>query len=161
MTDQPIDDVSAIVLTVQNIEVNISDGGESGWRTVVEGPREFDLLQLHGIEEVLGSATLDVGRYQQIRLEVVSAQVTIPNGVRPATVPSDKLRLVGGFEVVEGETTIVTLDFDAKRSLIFIRMRGPQLKPVVKLLVRKEGQTLEDARAVASVGGDVESSGDD
>ena len=157
VTDQPGAAVSAIVLTVQNIEVNISDSGEGGWRTVVEGPREFDLLQLDGIEEILGSATLEVGRYQQIRLEVVSAQVTIPNGVRQATVPSDRLRIVGGFEVVEGETTIVTLDFDAQRSVIFIPMRGPQLKPVVKLLVRRGGQALEDARAVANIGEEIQS----
>ncbi len=157
VTDQPGAEVSAIVLTVQNIEVNISDGDDSGWRTVVEGPAEFDLLQLNGIEEILGSASLEVGRYQQIRLDVVSAQVTIPNGVRSATVPSDKLRLVGGFDVVEGETTIVTLDFDAQRSVIFIPMRGPQLKPVVKLLVRKEGQSLEDAGEVASAGGETQS----
>jgi hypothetical protein len=85
----------------------------------------------------------------------VSAQITIPNGVRPAGVPSDKLRIVGGFEVVEGETTIVTLDFDAQRSLIFIPMQGPQLKPVVKLLVRKKGQDLAEATTVASIGEDA------
>ena len=156
VTDQPANDVSAVVLTVQNIEVHVSgSGGESGWQTVVEGPSEFDLLQLEGIEEVLGTATLEAGRYQQIRLEVVSAQVTIPNGVRTATVPSDKLRIVGGFEVVAGETTIVTLDFDAQRSITFVPMRGPQLKPVVKLLVRREGQTLAEANAVASIGDDT------
>ena len=157
VTDQPGAEVSAIVLTVQNIEVNASDGAESGWRTVVDGPAVFDLLDLEGIEKILGSATLEVGRYQQIRLEIVSAEVTIPNGVRSATVPSDKLRLVGGFDVVAGETTIVTLDFDAQRSVIFIPMRGPQLKPVVKLLVRKEGQSLEDAGEVSSVGGETQS----
>ena len=158
VTDQPTDVPSAIVLTVQNIEVNRSGGdGESGWQTVVEGPHEFDLLQLDGIEDILGTATLEVGRYQQIRLEVVSAQVTILAGVRQATVPSGKLRLVGGFDVVEGETTIITLDFDAQRSITFIPTRGPQLMPVVKLLVRKEGQTLAEANAVATIGVDTES----
>ena len=160
VTDQPVDDVSAIVLTVRNIQVHQSgDGGESGWRTVLEGPFEFDLLQLDGIEDILGSATLEPGRYQQIRLEVVSAQVTIPNGVRSAGVSSDKLRIVGGFEVVEGETTIFTLDFDAQRSLIFIPMQGPQLKPVVKLLARKKGQDLAEATTVASIGEDTAGEG--
>ena len=158
VTDQPTDVPSAIVLTVQNIEVNRSGGdGESGWQTVVEGPLEFDLVQLDGIEDILGTATLEVGRYQQIRLEVISAQVTILAGVRQATVPSGKLRLVGGFEVVEGETTIITLDFDAQRSITFIPTRGPQLMPVVKLLVRKEGQTLAEANAVANIGVGTES----
>ena len=157
VTDQPGAEVSAIVLTVQNIEVNASDGAESGWLTVVEGPAEFDLMQLEGIEEILGSATLEAGRYQQIRLEIVSAQVTIPNGVRSATVPSDRLRLVGGFDVVEGETTIVTFDFDAQKSVTFVPMRGPQLKPVVKLLVRNAGQSLEDASEAASAGEQIQS----
>jgi len=152
VTDQP-GEVSAVVLTVRNIEVNRSSGdGTSGWLTVLEGPFEFDLVQLDGIEEILGSANLEVGRYGQIRLEVVSARVTIPNGTRTAGVPSGKLRLVGGFEVVEGETTIVTLDFDAQRSIVFIPMRGPQLMPVVKLLVRMQGQSLAEANSVASIG---------
>ena len=116
VTDQPSPQVSAIVLTVQNIEVSTSGGAESGWQTVVEGPNEFDLLQLDGIEKILGSAQLEAGRYQQIRLEVIDAQITIQNGVRSATLPSGKLRLVGGFEVVAGETTIVTLDFDAEKA---------------------------------------------
>jgi hypothetical protein len=54
----------------------------------------------------------------------------------PATVPSGVLRIVRPFEVVLGESTIITLDFDADRSVV---SAGPRLlfKPTVKLLVRK------------------------
>lgn len=52
---------------------------------------------------------------------------------------------------MEGQTTIVTLDFDAQRSIVFIPMRGPTLRPVVKLLVRRGGQSLGDANEVANI----------
>lgn len=155
VTDQPADDPTEIVLTVENVEVHRSGGDDtSGWQMVAAGPFEFDLLKLDGIEEILGDAELEVGRYQQIRLDVVSGRVQIQNGNRPIGVPSDKLRIVGGFEVVEGETTIVTLDFDAQRSIVFVPMRGPTLRPVVKLLIRSGGQSLGDANEVANLGPD-------
>ena len=71
VTDQPADDPTEIVLTIENVEVHRSGGDdESGWQMVAEGPFEFDLLKLDGIEEILGEAELEVGRYQQIRLNV-------------------------------------------------------------------------------------------
>jgi len=78
VTDQPAADPTEIVLTVENVEVHGSGGDdESGWQMVAAGPFEFDLLKLDGIEEILGDAELEVGRYQQIRLDVVSGRVTI------------------------------------------------------------------------------------
>ena len=143
------------MLTVENVEVHRSCGAdESGWQMVAAGPFEFDLLKLNGIEEILGQAELGVGRYQQIRLDVVKGRVTILNGNRLIGVPSDKLRIVDGLGVVEGQTAIVTLDFDAQRSIVFIPMRGPTLRPVVKLLVRSGGQSLGDANEVATLGSD-------
>jgi len=51
-------------------------------------------------------------------------------------VPSSVLRIVRPFDVVAGETTVLTFDFNANRSVI---VAGPNLRliPVVKLLVRK------------------------
>ena len=153
VTDQPADAVSSILFTIKDIEVHVSGGAEaSGWRTIVAEPRQFDLIKLLGVEEVLGSATLEPGRYQQIRFEVVEAVLTVRGNVRQSPVPGGKLRLVGGFDVSPGTTTIVTLDFDAERSVVFRPGQGPQLVPVVKMLVRDEGQTLSEASVVASLG---------
>ena len=109
-------------------------------------------MKVRGVEEILGTATPEPGRYGQIRLEVAEVVLTIRGNVRPAEVPSGKLRVAGGFEVVAGATTVLTLDFDAERSIIFRPGVGPQLKPVVKLLVRKGGQSLSEAIQVAAVG---------
>ncbi len=119
---------------------------------VIEEPRQFDLVKVHGIEEILGKATLEPGRYRQIRLEVAEVVLTIRGNVRQAAVPSEKLRIVGGFDVTSEATTILTLDFDAERSVVFRPGVAPLLKPVVKLLVRKGSQSMAEATTVASVG---------
>jgi len=156
VTDQPPDGVTSILVTVSNIEVNVSgDSEDAGWRTVIAQPRQFDLVKVHGVEEILGKATLEPGRYEQMRLEVTEVVLTIRGNVRMAEIPSKKLRLVGGFDVTAGATTVLTLDFDAERSIVFRPGVGPQLKPVVKLLVRKEGQSLAEARTVATLGEEV------
>ena len=153
VTDQPTEGATSILVTVRNIEVKVSgDGGDAGWRTVIAEARQFDLVKVRGIEKILGSATLEPGRYQQIRLEVAEAVLTIRGNERAAAVPSEKLRLVGGFDVTAGVTTILSLDFDADRSIIFRPGAGPQLKPVVKLLVRSGSQSPAEASIVAALG---------
>ncbi len=56
VTDLPKPAITAINLTVENIEVHRSSDGE--WTTVVEGPVKFDLIAVAGVEEILGSETL-------------------------------------------------------------------------------------------------------
>jgi len=156
VTDQPADGVTSILVTVSNIEVNLSgDSEDAGWRTVIAQPRQFDLVKVQGVEEILGKATLAPGRYEQMRLEVTEVVLTIRGNVRMAEVPSKKLRLVGGFDLMAGATTVLTLDFDAEKSIVFRPGVGPQLKPVVKLLVRTESQSLAEARTVATLGEEV------
>ncbi len=155
VTAQPIDNVSSILVTLKDIEVHFSGGEEmSGWRKVVEKTHRVDLKELTDVEEVLGSATLESGRYQQVRFEVVDVVITVRGRPRQAPVPSGKLRLVGGFDVSAGAKTIVTLDIDAEKSVVLRAGQGPQLNPVVKMLVRKGGQPLSEARVVASLGPD-------
>ena len=67
-TDAPPEGVTKILITVSNIQVQAS--GADPWLTVVAGPVEFDLVEIQGVEEVLGEAQLDPGRYGQIRLDV-------------------------------------------------------------------------------------------
>ena len=148
VTDAPLRKVTKIEITVTNVEVNQAQGpSQSGWHTVVSEPQTFDLVQLTGIEAVLGKASLEPGRYNQIRLEVLAANVSTHDESMPAIVPSGKLRLAGSFELTSGEITVVTLDFDAEKSVVFRGKMDPLLKPVVRLLVRKEGQSLSEAIA--------------
>ena len=138
MTDAPPEGVSKIEITVGSVEVNRAEGPSPvGWETVVSEPQTFDLVQVTGVEAILGSGQLEPGRYNQIRLNIEKAVITIDEEEKAASVPSGRLRLVGTFVLVAGETTIVTLDFDAAKSVVLRGNMDPLLKPVVRLLVRQ------------------------
>ena len=158
VTDAPSPAVTQILITVRDVEVNRASGdSEAGWVTVVAEPMTFDLIALAGVEELLGSSQIDPGRYGQVRLAIDVARVTVDGEEREAAVPSDVLRVVGGFDLVAGETTVLTLDFDAERSVV-LRGRGdPLLKPTVKLLVRPGGRPADEAEIIgeASEGDDA------
>ena len=141
----PPEGVTAIVFTVSRIQVNAATGDEPGWVTVVVEPRTFDLLEIAGIETLLGTANLSPGQYNQVRLDVDSVSVTLEGEEVDARVPSERLRIVGPFLATAGETTILTLDFDAGRSVVVTGRGQVLVRPVAKLLVRKGGQTLADA----------------
>ena len=155
-TDAPPVGVTRILITTGDIEVHRSGGADTSWDTVVAGPLEFDLVQITGIEEVLGSAELEPGQYDQVRLAIESVEVTVLGADLQARVPSDKLRIVGGFDLVAGEATILTLDFDAEKSVV---IAGPNVivKPVIKLLVRSRGEEMSSA----TVAGETEETDED
>ncbi|MEK7777887.1 MAG: DUF4382 domain-containing protein, partial [Chloroflexota bacterium] len=149
VTDAPPDGVSKVMVTASKIEAQTSGAdGEAGWTTIVETPPVFDLVAVTGLEEVLGQSTLAAGSYGQVRLAVTKVVVTVQGKDQEAEVPSDKLRVIGGFQVAAGQTTVLTLDFDADKSVV---LAGPrvQFKPVVKLLAKAPSSQPEPPKKAA------------
>jgi len=151
VTDAPKYDISAVHVTIGNIEVHRDGGiegestipirnGDSGWLTVISENKSFELLELRGVEQVLGSKDLEAGHYTQIRMAVREVTVTIDGKSQSAVLPSGKLKLVGSFDIEEGKTTALTLDFDAAKSVVITGEGKIIFKPVVKLLVVKVGK---------------------
>ncbi len=104
---------------------------------IVEGKNTFDLLKVKGIEELLGESKVAAGKYTQVRLVVEKAEVGLNGGQpEPATVPSGALKLVHPFNVTDGETTAILLDFDAEKSVNITGNGKIMVKPVIKLIVR-------------------------
>ncbi len=147
VTDPPPADVEHVFVTLANIEVHRVSDNVTGWETIPipTGNMTFDLMDVIGVEKVLGSANVTAGKYTQIRMDVAEVDVVFvtDNGTDNVTarVPSEKLRIVKPFEVVGGVKTILTLDFDGEKSLI---LPGKDIatgkekaifKPVVRLLV--------------------------
>ena len=54
--------------------------------------------------------------------------------------PSGKLKIVRPFEVKDGFTTILTIDFDGDKSLILTGKGEVLFKPVVKLHIEEKGK---------------------
>jgi hypothetical protein len=145
VTDAPTDNITSINVTIDQIQIHRAGAGnESGWETIpivvngnVTGNVTFDLLEIAGIEEVIAfDDQVEAGNYTQLRMHIVSVNVTIDGNTTDATVPSEWLKVVRPFEVVSDDTTTLIIDFDADKSIVVTGTGEIKLKPVVRLLVR-------------------------
>jgi len=157
ITDAPAGlDVEKAEVTISNVEVhfeganatNESNASVPGWSTVLNETKTFDLIQLVNVTELLGSADLEPGKYTQVRLTVESAVAVINGTEYNLTVPSKAIHLVHEFEIVEGETTTLTLDFNAQESIHSTKDGEYAMKPVIKVISEEEqtgGNASEEA----------------
>lgn len=149
VTDAPPPSVTQLLVTIRDIQIHKSPiETEAAWVTVVPGDRAVDLVAVTGIEQLLGSVLVEPGRYNHVRFELVEARITIDGVERTALFPPGKHHLSGGFNVVPGQTTVLTLDFDGEKSLFLPQQANPVLAPFVDVLVRERGQPLASARKV-------------
>lgn len=150
-TDPPPANVRSAVVYLSNVEVHRvsgnaseTDNDSSGWMTLLGAPASFDLVNVIGVEQILGSANLTAGSFTQIRMNVTKVTgVTADNVSFTAEVPGDKLKIVGAFNVGGGNKTVLTMDFDGEKSLIRTGQGKFLFKPVVKLLVNSKGKVNE------------------
>jgi hypothetical protein len=129
----------------QNQEQQQEQQGEGEWITIpITGENPFDLTQLQdGLQQILAIAEVSAGKYTQIRMNVEMVEVTfLKEGEKDETtvearLPSGKLKFVRPFDVVEGETTVLLLDFDVDKSVVFTGQGKVIVKPVVKLTIQQ------------------------
>ncbi len=171
VTDAPrTDNISEIWVTVSDVKIHeaavgqVSDNGSDeaegeiddsadtgGWISVnLTGPNRFDLLTLRGdsggLQQVLATANLTVGRYTQIRMTVGKVEVKVNGVLKDAVLPSGKLKFVHPFDVQADSVTKLLFDFDADK---FVNVTGSpkepkiMVKPVVKLIVSKPKPAAE------------------
>ncbi len=137
--------------TTSTVPTTSSDEGGKWISIPVSGPNPFDLLKLQGIDELLGTAQLQAGRYTQIRLVLTKVEVALGGGeLQEATVPSGELKFVRPFDVIAGETTDIELDFDAQKSVNVTGSGKVTVKPVVKLTI-----TNKSSNELTSISGAV------
>ena len=115
------------------------DNSTAGWYTILNESKEFDLIALQNVSELLGQKNLSVGKYTQIRLIVEKAIITINNsdGEREEQnlkIPSNIVKLIKPFWVYENETTILTLDFDVYKSVHKTGKDKYIMKPTIKVI---------------------------
>jgi hypothetical protein len=118
LSDAPgsYDEVNIQVKFVEVHSVN------DGWVTVNSEDRVFDLLVLtNGATAVLADATLDAGRYTEIRLMIGEGSNVVVNGTPyNLNIPSGLqtgLKMVKTFEIEADFTYELHLDFDAYNSV--------------------------------------------
>jgi len=147
VTDPPPADVKSAFIHLSNIEIHRVSENASRWITVIEEPSSFNLMEVIGVTELIGSANITAGKFTQIRMNVTEVTGETTDDVSyTAEVPGDKLKIVRPFNIEAGTTTVLTLDFDGEKSLIRTGNDRYLFKPVVKLLLDKEKTETEQEK---------------
>ncbi len=126
-------------IVVERVEVHQADADpESRWAVVNSTAATYNLLELtDGASAVLGEAALSAGRYTQIRLVLGTDSYVVVGGTpKDLTIPSGVqtgVKLIHQFEIEEGETYELTLDFDAERSVVTAPPGQYLLIPVIRV----------------------------
>jgi len=131
----------------QEQEQQQTQQGEGEWITIDlnNDAKTFDLLQIVGTEQFLGTNEIEAGKYTQVRLLIDTVQVRLGDGeLQDAKVPSPELKIVHPFDVVAGEATAMVIDFDAEKMVTVTGVGDIIVKPVVKLLIRPEKSQQAD-----------------
>ena len=129
---------------VQEQEQQQTQLGGGEWITIglSDNATEFNLMDVAGIEQYIGTKMVEEGKYTQVRVVVDEARVQLGEGedaeIHDATVPSGEIRIVHAFDVISGETTTLVLDFDADRMVTVSGADRVIVKPVINLKVRQE-----------------------
>src|SRR5260370_21487162 len=144
LTDAPNPGIASAVVWVSRVSL-VGGGAHVDISTT---PAQYDLLSLQGgVTALLGSALIPVGDYEQLRLVVDSARITLAgsatfsdgSNTRTLRVPSGmqtgiKVNFGGPVHVAPGQTSLV-VDFDASRSCVFTGSgaspTGALFKPVL------------------------------
>ncbi len=156
LTDAASTDYRAIYVTIDEVQVHRGGDDDGIWQVVATPDKTYNLLELvNGVIEQLGISPLESGLYTQVRLIVgtnADAGLNIrgeahpyanyiiddTDGYHELKIPSGYqtgIKLVHEFEIVEGLTTELVLDFDAQASVVQAGSSGNWLlKPTIKVI---------------------------
>lgn len=123
-----------LVITQVSIHQSSNGNDTAGWKVLFSGSgTDVNLMNATGSKAFfLGSADLDSGKYQQMRIQASSAHGVNLAGQNVAIdLPNKDLKVVKGFKLEAGKQTQLVLDIDLEKSL---KQRGDgswEFKPVV------------------------------
>jgi hypothetical protein len=158
MTDSP-GTYAKVVVTIQ--EIRAVPAGEGSADTgpglpliaTLTPPVAVDVLSLQFAQQVLGSALVPAGSYEQIRL-VLAPNVAGSDPVNYVTLPSDPttkiplttpsgqesgLKIVGNFTVEAGKINAIVLDFNPDKAIVVTGGGKHLLKPTGIRVVQVPG----------------------
>jgi hypothetical protein len=165
LTDAPTENLDAVYVTIDKVQVHVVEGETGYWDDAVDldPDKTYNLLDyVNGETAELGTCFLPAGFYTQMRLIIGlepepdaynkyedlheyanyvlvngfhedQEELEIPSGVQTG------IKLVHPFEIVEGLTVSLILDFDAQKSVHMTGESGKYiLKPTIKVIDTKD-----------------------
>lgn len=131
--DTPIDlsKVDHIYITVS--EVSAHKVG-NGFVPILQEETTIDLKKVMDTKELLASVNLEAGKYTELRLTITKGEIVIEGVTYSMDIPSMEVKIPCVFEVEEDGTVNITLDFDARNSILVIEAGNSGkyiLRPVI------------------------------
>lgn len=135
--------IKSIQIHAKTEEIENRSVVASGWTTIFEGEKSFDLLQFTNNIALIAEKELEPSNYTQIRLYVSSANIKIDNPLfevdnktYPMYIPSNVMKVVRPFAVEANKATVLTIDFDVPR-MVSRTSQGYTLGPVFKSITNE------------------------
>lgn len=132
LTDAPTDEVSSVNVYISGLTVKRSG---SSIERISNDVGLIDLLTLTNSTQLIAVANVLPGNYEFIRVELDQERSNVilksTGSTAPVKMPSEEIKVPGGFVVDKTGQTDVVLDFDADRSLVKLGNNNWLLKPVI------------------------------
>lgn len=144
LTDAPAD-FTEVNVNITEVWAHYSGNAnsEGGWIQLIANPGFYDLLQLqNGVTEVIADpTTLPAGKLTQMRLvlgennhavEIIDS-VVVQHPLLLSSQDRTGIKINVDSDILNGQTLVLTLDFDAETSIIEQGNGEYRLKPVIKV----------------------------
>ena len=147
MVDAPAD-YGQVNIVVTKVEIhNASADAASGWVVINNGSTTYDLISLrNGNSATIGSSSMDIGHYNQIRLTLGTGCNMVLNGtvmnLELAGEIQAGLVLNQEFDISEGESSELMIDFDVAHSIMLMGTGHYKLMPVCRIAPTKNTGTI-------------------
>ena len=132
LTDAPTDEVSSVNVYITGLTVKRSGASVERFSNDVG---LIDLLTLRNSSLLMAEKNVRAGDYEFIRVELDQSRSNVidksTGETLPLKIPSEEIKVHGGFVVPTGGATNVVLDFDADKSLVKLGNGNWLLKPVI------------------------------
>ena len=138
LVDSPMS-ADSVIIFVNRVEVHkAGSDSTSGWTTINNTRRSFDLLQLrNGANAILGDSILSAGQYTQIRLILSENNYLVDNGIKYSLSISSGMetgiKLNHEFTIEPNGIYELMLDFNADQSIHKNGNSSYMLKPVIRI----------------------------
>jgi hypothetical protein len=132
LTDAPIDDVEEV--NIYFTDITVKPVGQPVQTLALQlQTNPIDLLTLDDQVVAFAAGAVTPGNFEFIHINIDASKSNIvENGVeKPLRVPSEEIKVLRGFTVDANHVTSLTLDFDARASLVALGNGGWLLRPVI------------------------------
>jgi hypothetical protein len=164
LMDAPVDGVTAVYVKITAMWIKPQGGGPAVQLPLTNTPMTVNLMELTDTNAaiLIDEAVIEPGSYEWLAMDVAAERNVRDSYVMTETggeeeielrVPSNRVRLVGGFDVPPNESVQLLFDWDMRKGLVYPPGQHQyMLKPAFRMLDVTAYGVLKGTIAAATVG---------